>query len=258
MIGAAGGGIVAATIGLVLGVSHSGGSPASVEVIVGPCTDCKAAINVRSLQENVSYGNYLRLIDASTAHVGKSSLSRNGVVIRFRLVTFGKGNFRQSVALIAFDGTIVSVQPTTIVPRARVVEKESVVWVPTPSSAGKYHVRIQIFAPRALTGDAPLAIDTTKAFVGRGRPSARPRVILTVIKAGTGTGVVEAPGISCGQICSGAYAIGTVITLRAVPDRDSVFVGWRARAPCNPRRPVCSVRVGTVTAVGAVFSLIVG
>jgi hypothetical protein len=51
---------------------------------------------------------------------------------------------------------------------------------------------------------------------------------LTVTKAGTGTGTVtSAPaGINCGTYCSESYANGTPVSLTAIPDPGSIFVGW--------------------------------
>ena len=51
---------------------------------------------------------------------------------------------------------------------------------------------------------------------------------LTAEKVGAGDGtVVSIPtGIDCGSACATRYAQGTVITLMALPDSDSLFAGW--------------------------------
>jgi hypothetical protein len=53
---------------------------------------------------------------------------------------------------------------------------------------------------------------------------------LTVNKLGTGTGkiiMISKPGgIDCGNQCVSTYNEGTVVTLKAVPDSNSTFVGW--------------------------------
>ncbi len=74
---------------------------------------------------------------------------------------------------------------------------------------------------RVAPGDAPLDIATTRPFPVKGQPpgSSRIQVTFTVVLLGTGSGVVEGPGIDCGAICSSQFAFGRTITLTAVPDR---------------------------------------
>jgi streptogramin lyase len=50
--------------------------------------------------------------------------------------------------------------------------------------------------------------------------------LVTVSKAGTGTGTVSGQGISCGGICIGSYNAGSQITLTATADTGSTFLGW--------------------------------
>ncbi len=54
------------------------------------------------------------------------------------------------------------------------------------------------------------------------------RFRLRTSKAGSGDGriVSEPRGINCGEDCGQTYDIGTVVTLTATPDSDSVFLGW--------------------------------
>lgn len=51
---------------------------------------------------------------------------------------------------------------------------------------------------------------------------------LTVNKAGAGSGTVLSipPGIDCGMYCSTSLINGTVATLTAIPDSNSLFAGW--------------------------------
>jgi hypothetical protein len=51
---------------------------------------------------------------------------------------------------------------------------------------------------------------------------------LTVAKAGSGTGVVTSTpgGIDCGTDCIETYGGGTLVTLTAIADADSIFGGW--------------------------------
>jgi beta-lactam-binding protein with PASTA domain len=58
--------------------------------------------------------------------------------------------------------------------------------------------------------------------------------ILTVRKSGAGTGVVtsDPEGVDCGSDCTKAYAEGTVVTLTAAADADSIFDGWLGALDC--------------------------
>jgi hypothetical protein len=78
-------------------------------------------------------------------------------------------------------------------------------------------------------------------------------VLLTVIKTGGGTGTVTSnpAGISCGTTCSSSYTSGTVLTLNAAWDADTVFAGWSG-ATCG-RTSVCTVTLTAPTTITARF-----
>src|SRR5439155_16151886 len=80
-----------------------------------------------------------------------------------------------------------------------------------------------------------------------------PTFILTVIKAGTGSGTVTSTptGITCGTDCSGTYPSGTVVTLTATPATDSAFTGWSGGG-CTGTAS-CSVTLTAATTVTAAF-----
>ncbi|MCX6405064.1 MAG: PEP-CTERM sorting domain-containing protein [Actinobacteria bacterium] len=51
--------------------------------------------------------------------------------------------------------------------------------------------------------------------------------LLNVSMSGDGTGLVsDGNGIGCGDLCSGAFAVGASVTLTAVPDQGSHIAGW--------------------------------
>lgn len=77
---------------------------------------------------------------------------------------------------------------------------------------------------------------------------------LTVSHAGTGTGVVSSSpaGISCGSTCSASFTEGTVVTLTASPEANSLFDGWSA--PCSGTGS-CQVTMSQARNVTANFSL---
>ncbi len=61
--------------------------------------------------------------------------------------------------------------------------------------------------------------------------------VLTVNKPGNGTGKVtsDRQGITCGSNCSYPYAAGTQVTLTALVDGGSTFLGWSG--DCTGRGP---------------------
>jgi len=58
---------------------------------------------------------------------------------------------------------------------------------------------------------------------------------LTILKAGSGSGRVTSnpTGIDCGVDCSESYNIHTPVLLQAMPDQDSLFVGWSGDPDCS-------------------------
>jgi Divergent InlB B-repeat domain/Abnormal spindle-like microcephaly-assoc'd, ASPM-SPD-2-Hydin len=82
--------------------------------------------------------------------------------------------------------------------------------------------------------------------------------ITTVRTTGTGSGNVTSnpAGIDCGSAnnsCSATYASGTSVTLTAVPDPGSMFVGW-AQA-CSGTQP-CTLNMAADRQVVATFNLL--
>ena len=57
-------------------------------------------------------------------------------------------------------------------------------------------------------------------------PGSLPAYTLAVSKQGPGTVSSSSGGISCGSVCSAAYASGTVVTLTATPGKNARFGGW--------------------------------
>jgi subtilisin-like proprotein convertase family protein len=59
-------------------------------------------------------------------------------------------------------------------------------------------------------------------------------VQIQIVHAGNGTGTVSSTpaGISCGATCGAAFNVGSPVSLDAMPDADSVFVGWSG-GPCT-------------------------
>ena len=74
---------------------------------------------------------------------------------------------------------------------------------------------------------------------------------LTVTKAGTGSGTVSGPGISCGSDCSQSYAGSTAVTLTAVPAAGSTFGGWSGSCTGTG---ACTLSMTSAKAVTATFT----
>jgi len=79
--------------------------------------------------------------------------------------------------------------------------------------------------------------------------------VLTVSAAGAGVGTVTSSptSITCGAICSAAYASGTVVTLTATPGANSFFAGWSGGG-CSGTAP-CTLTLGGATVVTATFDV---
>jgi hypothetical protein len=80
-----------------------------------------------------------------------------------------------------------------------------------------------------------------------------PLKLLTVVKAGTGSGTVTSSpaGISCGSTCTHKFAAGTVVTLSASAAPGSTFAGWSGA--CSGTGD-CVVTVSAAKSVSAQFS----
>ncbi len=79
--------------------------------------------------------------------------------------------------------------------------------------------------------------------------------VLLVTKSGEGDGVVTSlpAGIHCGVECAAPYYRGTVLTLTAIPESDSVFAGWSGA--CSGTDP-CAVTMDAAQTVTATFALV--
>ena len=78
---------------------------------------------------------------------------------------------------------------------------------------------------------------------------------LSINKEGTASGnVTSTPaGIDCGSVCSSQFALGTVVTLQAEPDPNSIFSGWLG-GWCSGTEP-CTFAIDTTQDVTARFDI---
>jgi len=76
---------------------------------------------------------------------------------------------------------------------------------------------------------------------------------VTLSKTGTGQGVITGGSINCGSVCNqSGITSGTSITLTAVPDGDSIFVGWSGGS-C-PATGNCTLSVSSDVTVTGTFN----
>lgn len=119
---------------------------------------------------------------------------------------------------------------------------------------------VTVTAPTHPVGPVTVSLDTVESLA-TGAPAATgsftytapPKEILTVHKAGSGSGkVTSAPaGISCGATCSVGFVKGLPVTLTAKASKGSTFSGWSGA--CTGRT-TCKVTVNAPTSVTAKFT----
>jgi Divergent InlB B-repeat domain len=82
-----------------------------------------------------------------------------------------------------------------------------------------------------------------------------PAQSLTVSPAGTGAGTITSSpaGIGCGLVCQSEFATGTIVTLTATPDANSVFTGWSGTGVGCPGTGTCQVTMNSTLVVTATF-----
>lgn len=77
--------------------------------------------------------------------------------------------------------------------------------------------------------------------------------VLTIVKAGNGSGTVESnvSGINCGLDCTETYSIGQEVVLTATPGSGSTFTGWNG--PCSGTKS-CTITIDLALSVTANFT----
>ena len=77
---------------------------------------------------------------------------------------------------------------------------------------------------------------------------------LTVIKTGTGAGLITAPNLNCGTVCTTAYPLNTAVLLTAREAAGSKFAGWIGCTvnPANLRQ--CTTTMNVARTVQARFT----
>ncbi len=90
------------------------------------------------------------------------------------------------------------------------------------------------------------------------QPTLTPTALLSISLAGHGAGIVSGSGISCPGTCSQSFPVGTVVSVTAQPNADSVFggafAGWSGDG-CTGHG-TCTVTIGADQTVTAEFGVL--
>jgi List-Bact-rpt repeat protein len=100
------------------------------------------------------------------------------------------------------------------------------------------------------TGGCSVTMDSAKSVTAQFSAPAVPTYLLTVSKAGSGTGTVTGGGIDCGVTCAASVPQGSTVTLNAAPGDGSTFTGWSG--PCSGTA-ACTLTMNASTSVTATF-----
>ncbi|MBA3393842.1 MAG: hypothetical protein H0T89_14435 [Deltaproteobacteria bacterium] len=105
--------------------------------------------------------------------------------------------------------------------------------------------------------DAPLAPDAgidAGIDAAEDAPGGDDEVELEIMIAGDGGGTITSSpeGITCGAMCTSAFARDTIVTLTAVPQTGSVFGGWNGA--CTGSTPTCEVTLADAASAVATFT----
>lgn len=122
----------------------------------------------------------------------------------------------------------------------------------TAAPNGTYSIALSFSAPGDYVVEAVVHKGTQLESRSEARVVHVGPYTLTIIKAGTGTGVVTSSpaGISCGATCSAMFSYGQHVTLSASAAAGSTFTGWSA---CGSS-PTCTVAMKAARSVTATFA----
>ena len=104
-----------------------------------------------------------------------------------------------------------------------------------------------------------LALCAAVAWPGSSSAGGHSDYSVEVTRSGTGQGTVTSTpaGISCGPVCSGAFALGSSVELSASPAAGSRFAGWTGACSGTGNCTVSTPSDGLPVQVGALFDKLV-
>jgi hypothetical protein len=100
--------------------------------------------------------------------------------------------------------------------------------------------------PNAVVSERTAELSATTTVGGLGWYA------LTVVRDGPGTVSSSPGGIGCGGACAATFAPATAVTLTALPDAGSIFLGWGGA--CAGTAPTCDLTMDSAQGVTASFS----
>jgi hypothetical protein len=143
---------------------------------------------------------------------------------------------------------------------------DTAVWLNTPSITSPSFIDVESFYHWSSTTDRISRENALRVDMWDGSISDAPKVesfyawpvrlpgsLLTVLKAGNGSGIVTSvpSGINCGGDCSQVFTQGTPVTLTAEAALNSTFEGWSGA--CTGAG-TCAITMNTDTEVTATFT----
>lgn len=102
------------------------------------------------------------------------------------------------------------------------------------------------------TGTCTLTMSSNQSVIATF--NAPPQKVLGLALAGTGSGTVTGPGVSCPGQCSASFTEGAQVTLTATPGSGSTFAGWSGGG-CSGTATTCIVTLNTSPSVTAIFDM---
>lgn len=180
----------------------------------------------------------------------------SGQSVRMFTCTFGDSRLITQSVMRTVGRALPTATPVPVVPTPIVITATpGPIWTPTitPTPGGPTATPTPTITPGGPTPTPTLTPTITPTPTVT--PTATPVMYtLSVTKTGTGTGTVTSTDtfINCGTTCSYSYTPGTLVTLQAIPDATSTFIGWTGGV-CSGTLP-CVVTMNAAQTVSAYFA----
>ena len=190
---------------------------------VKPRIDCKAA-----LDNLLGAGGVVPNLTVSTFSVSPITVSAGGAV-NFAAAVRNAGAGSSSATTLRYYESLGSTWSEMTFCRTSIIglaagatSNQSCAATAPPTAITKYfYAAVDPVSGETVTTDN---VSNTITLTVTSAPI--PTYLLTVTKAGTGSGTVTGPGINCGSDCAESYPSSTFVTLTATPSAGTTFTGW--------------------------------